>query len=120
MWYYLLRFDNFLISAPKSIAGGETTSTFLAATTYHLLKNPEVYAKLKKEIRNRYASYEEIDSNSALQLPYIQAIISEGLRIYPPGSQGFPRVSPGSTIDGHWVPSGVRFLLSSNSSNNRH
>lgn len=96
-----------LTEAMTSIAGGETVSTFLAATTYHLLKNPKVYDKLKKEIRERYRSYDEIDASSALQLQYLQATISEGLRIYPPGSQGFPRISLGATIDGHWVPKGV-------------
>jgi cytochrome P450 len=42
-----------------------------------------------------------------MQLPYLQAVISEGLRVYQPGSQGFPRLSPGAMIDGHWVPKGV-------------
>lgn len=82
-------------------------STFLASTTYHLLHAPQAYTKLKEEIRGRFKTYEEIDASSALQIPYIQATISEGLRIYPPGSQGFPRVSGGTTIDGHYVPQGV-------------
>ncbi|KAI5275995.1 hypothetical protein E4T47_01133 [Aureobasidium subglaciale] len=43
----------------------------------------------------------------AQQLPFLQAVISEGLRIYPPGSRGFPRVSTGGKIDGHYVPPGV-------------
>jgi len=79
----------------------------LAATTYYLLTSPEPYRKLKEEIRSRYKSYDEIDATSAQQLPYLQAVINEGLRIYPPGSQGFPRVSPGCMIDGHWVPKGA-------------
>lgn len=96
-----------------SIAGGETVSTFLAATTYHLLSTSlqsqtSPYTKLCTEIRTRYSSLSEINAQSALQLPYLQAVINEGLRIYPPGSQGFPRVSPGQTIDGYWVPKGVR------------
>lgn len=91
-----------------SIAGGETVSTFLAAVTYYLLTHPETYHKLRQEIRARYGKYDEIDANTALQLPYLQAVISEGLRIYPPGSQGFPRVSPGGIVDGVYVPAGVR------------
>ena len=82
-------------------------ATCLAAATYYLLKTPDAYAKLKSEIRNRYQSYEEIDAESALQLGYLQAVISEALRIHPPGSQGFPRVSPGLEIDGYYVPQGV-------------
>lgn len=96
----------------NSIAGGETVSTFLAAVTYFLLKNPTVYQKLQQEIRGRYKDGDEITAMSAQQLPYLQAVISEGLRIYPPGSQGFPRTCPGATIDGQWVPQGVSSLLS--------
>lgn len=91
----------------RSIAGGETVATFLTATTYYLCKTPGALQKLKAEIRDRFQSYEEIDASAALQLPYLQAVINEGLRIFPPGSQGFPRTSPGAYVDGFWVPAGV-------------
>lgn len=90
------------------IAGGETVATFMAATIYYLLKTPEVYQTLREEIRSRFPTYESINATSAQQLPYLQAVINEGLRIYPPGSQGFPRLSPGFAIDGEWIPKGVR------------
>lgn len=89
------------------IAGGETVATFLAATTFYLLKTPDAYAKACNEIRKRFPTCESIDATSAQQLPYLQAVISEGLRIYPPGSQGFPRISPGATINGHWIPKSI-------------
>ena len=94
------------------IAGGETTSTFLAATTYYLLQNAPVYAKLQAEIRNAFTDYASITAAAAQRLPYLQAVISEGLRMYPPGSQGFPRLSPapGTTVAGHWIPEGVSCL----------
>lgn len=91
------------------IAGGETVSTFLGAATYYLTRNSDCYRKLANEIRHRWTKYEEIDASSAQALPYLQAVISEGLRIYPPGSQGFPRVSPGAFIDERWVPAGVSY-----------
>jgi hypothetical protein len=94
----------------NSIAGGETVATFLAAVTYYLLSTPEAYKKLRDEIRGKYMDISEINSTSALQLPYLQAVISEGLRIYPPGSQGFPRVTPpteGIWVDKRYVPGNV-------------
>src|SRR4051812_3989463 len=96
-----------LIVQPKSIAGGETTATSLAATLYYVLKTPDVLAKLTDTIRARYKTYEEIDATTALQLPYLQAVIKEALRMHPSGAHGFPRISPGATVDGHWVPAGV-------------
>ncbi|KAL4916488.1 cytochrome P450 [Aspergillus aurantiobrunneus] len=94
------------------IAGGETVATCLAAATYYLLKTPDAYEKLKQEIRGHYQSYEEITASSALQLVYLQAVINEALRIHPPGSQGFPRVSPGLEIDGYYVPKGTEVYTS--------
>ena len=90
------------------IAGGETVATFLAATSFYLLKTPDPYSRVRDEVRKRFTTYDSIDAASAQQLPYLQAVISEGLRIYPPGSQGFPRLSPGASIDGHWIPESVR------------
>lgn len=99
-------------SSTLVIAGGETIATFFAAVTYYLLTTPEAYGKLRMEIRARYKSYDEIDSTTAQQLPYLQAVISEGLRMYPPGAQGFPRVCPGAMIDGQYVPAGAEVYTS--------
>ncbi|OOO06596.1 cytochrome P450 [Aspergillus oryzae] len=98
-----------LVYGGESIAGGETVATFLAAVTYHLLSTPNAYQKLRDEIRARYNHLSEITSTTALQLPYLQAVISEGLRIYPPGSQGFPRNTPpqGIVVKGTYVPGNV-------------
>lgn len=89
------------------IAGGETVATSMAATIFYLLKTPDTYEKLAHTIRERFPTYESIDATAAQQVPYLQAVINEGLRIYPPGSQGFPRLSPGMMIDSQWIPEGV-------------
>ena len=89
----------------------------MSAVTYYLCKYPNTLRKLQQEIRDKYSRYEEIEAVSAMQLPYMQAVINEGLRIYPPAAQGFPRTSPGAMVDGYWVPAGVsskpmQFLMS--------
>ncbi|KAK2030383.1 cytochrome P450 [Colletotrichum zoysiae] len=90
-----------------TIAGGETTATFLAAATYYLLRNPACLFKVQQEIRARFSSYEDINATAARQLPYLQAVINEGLRMYAPGSQGFPRVSTGMRVGDFYVPAGA-------------
>ncbi|KAL8641831.1 MAG: hypothetical protein Q9226_008579 [Calogaya cf. arnoldii] len=94
-----------------SIAGGETVAAFLAAVTFYLCKSPTVLRRLQQEIRTSFPTYALINSSRALQLPYLQAVIREGLRIYPPSPQGLPRVSPGAVVDGFWVPKGVSETL---------
>ncbi|CAG8976723.1 hypothetical protein HYALB_00012521 [Hymenoscyphus albidus] len=90
-----------------AIAGGETVSTFLAGTTFFLLKNLTTMQKSVDEIRGAFSLYEEIDAQKAQRLPYLQAVINEGLRLFPPGSQVFPRVSPGFNLHGKFIPQGV-------------
>lgn len=99
-------------SSTLVLGGGETISTLLAGLTYHLLKNPDVLRRLSTIIREEFANYSEITVGSLKQIPYLQAVINEGLRIYPPGSQGFPRISPGTKIDGYWVPKGAEIYTS--------
>ncbi|KAI0538755.1 cytochrome protein [Xylaria digitata] len=94
------------------IAGGETTAHTLSSIVFYVLKTPGCVEKLVGEIRARYKSYEEIDATSALQLPYLQAVIQEALRVHPSGAQGFPRTSPGVLIDGHYVPAGAEVYTS--------
>ncbi|RYP08988.1 hypothetical protein DL765_008605 [Monosporascus sp. GIB2] len=94
------------------MAGGETTSTSMAAITFNLLKTPATMQRLKEEIRSRYKSLEEIDILSTGQIPYLQAVLKEGMRLYTAGPQGLPRKSPGMTVDGHYVPEGVELYVS--------
>ncbi|KAI1818680.1 cytochrome P450 [Poronia punctata] len=96
-----------------TVAGGETVATFLASATYYLLNTPSTLSRLQAEVRGAFKSYDEINSTRAQQLPYLQAVIAEGLRIHPPGSRGFPRVSPGVQISGHYVPAGAEVYTSS-------
>ncbi|KAI1138331.1 cytochrome P450 [Hypoxylon sp. FL0543] len=95
-----------------AIAGGETVSTFLAGTTCFLLQHPEMLHRLTQEIRGAFPSYQSINAQSAQQLKYLQAVINEGLRLFPPGSQGFPRVSPGIELHGRHIPQGTEIYTS--------
>ena len=95
-----------------SIAGSETTATTVACMTYYILQNPDIMDRLQTEIRNAFTRYEEIDAASTTSLPYLRAVAQEAMRVYPPLPLALPRVVPagGSTVDGHYVPGGVRDL----------
>ncbi|KAK4667655.1 hypothetical protein QC763_310850 [Podospora pseudopauciseta] len=92
-----------------ALAGSETTGTALSAIMYYLLRTPQVMLKLQKEIRGSFKTYSEICFRSTIGLPYLDAVILEGLRMYPPVPLGLPRVVPdgGDTVDGHFLPAGV-------------
>lgn len=95
------------------LAGSETTATALTGILYHLGRNEHAYKTLADEIRASFRSYEEITGRSTEGLPYLKAVIEEGLRTYPPVPIGLPRVSPGETVDGYYIPSGTIVHVSS-------
>ena len=66
------------------IAGFETTATTLGYLTYALALNPEVQEKLYNEVKTAMGSDKEISYDDLHRLPYLDACISETLRVYPP------------------------------------
>ena len=93
------------------VAGSETSATMLSGTKVLLIKNPDKMQKLIEEVRGKFKTPSEITLEEVNKLPYMIAVINEGLRMYPPIPTGFPRVVPkgGDFISGHWVPEKVRF-----------
>ncbi|KNG80574.1 toxin biosynthesis cytochrome P450 monooxygenase [Aspergillus nomiae NRRL 13137] len=91
------------------VAGSETTATLLSAVTYYLLKNERVLSKLQQEIRSSFHSEKDITVVACNQLEYLNAVLTEGLRIFPPAPTGLPRIvdGDGDTIAGKWVPGGT-------------
>ena len=91
------------------LAGSESTASGLAGITFQLLKHPEALKKAVDEIRGAFTSEQDIEPDRVKRLPYLAAIVSEGLRMYPPFPEGLPRLTPrqGAMICGQWVPGGV-------------
>lgn len=94
------------------VAGSETTATLLSGATYHILSNPVVLKKLQAEIRDTFQSEDKITAiavRSPGKLPYMEAVLTESLRMYPPIPASLPRMigSMGDIIDGQFVPANV-------------
>lgn len=95
------------------LAGSDTTATAIRCIMLYLLSNSRVYTRLQAEIDNAVSSgnvsaSSDIVSNATLQtLPYLQAVVREGLRIHPPVTDAVPKRVPdgGDTvvIDGKQV-----------------
>jgi len=69
-------------------AGSDSTSTALRSTFLNVVTNPRVYVALNKEIDDALArgavSFPVIKMTEAKELPYLCAIVKEGLRIFSP------------------------------------
>ena len=92
-------------------AGAETTATALSGMVSHLVLAGDdgVLEKATKEVRDRFASEQDINVSSVADLPYLNAVISEGLRLSSPIPIGYPRITPkgGATVAGRFVPQGT-------------
>lgn len=88
-----------------------TSDTLVNATFYYLLKNPQCLKKLEEHLLSSFQSFSQVSDEGLAAIPYLNACISETLRLAPPFSAGIlQRVSKGATIDGIYVPSGVRLI----------
>ncbi|KAJ9601988.1 hypothetical protein H2200_013547 [Cladophialophora chaetospira] len=93
-------------------AGTDTTAHTLTTTTWHLANNKECFKKLRKEVSEVITepdSEQLVSTNLLENLPYLRAVVKEGLRM----SVGVPgrlaRVVPdgGATLCGRRIPGGT-------------
>lgn len=78
----------------QSPANGNSATT-LASLTYHLLVNPDILSKLKKELADAIPDPKIPPTCQQVEnLPYFSAVIQETLRLHPGAVIRSPRVSP--------------------------
>lgn len=92
-------------------AGSETTASAVTAILRSLVQHKGVLHRLTAEIRSTFQRETDITVASTANLPYLNAVIDEGMRLCPPVVIGVPRVVPqgGDTVCDRWVPEGVSF-----------
>lgn len=93
------------------IAGTETSAMGLCCIFYYLLTEPGVLAELRAELDRAFTHQHEVTPAALGGLKYLDAVIMEGLRLYPPLPIPLYRAVPpgGDTVDGHFLPGGVSF-----------
>lgn len=96
------------------IAGTQLNTNILSTATYLLLRHRDKLARLVEEVRGRFADEGEITVQGTHDLPYLDAVINETLRIRHPTPINLPRVVPpgGALINGHRVPRDVSDIVS--------
>ncbi|KAJ5401140.1 hypothetical protein N7465_011629 [Penicillium sp. CMV-2018d] len=88
------------------VAGSDTTAVTLTYLTYAVCGNRRIRDKLVAEVT---ALSEPIHDNDIRNLPYLNMVISETLRIYTAVPFGLPRSVPseGASFNGYFLPSGA-------------
>ena len=70
-------------------------------------------ANVKTAIRSRFTSMKSLNLADLAQIEYLNRVIREGLRDFPPAPDIFPRIVPrgGDFIMGKFLPEGVSSLV---------
>jgi cytochrome P450 len=97
-------------------AGSETTAISLSSIFYFLLKHPQVYAKLMKELDDAVTdgivearADKTVSWAESQKLPYLDAVIQESFRLHPAPGLMLERIVPpqGMDILGNFIPGGT-------------
>lgn len=96
-------------------AGHETTASAMAWATYLLVTHPDVQTKLREEIRANLPSIDDesaqITSQDIDKLPYLNAVLNETLRIFPPVPLTLRETTSDTTIQGQLVPASTSVVI---------
>jgi len=96
----------------NSPIGYETTSSTLTYLAHNLVNYPEVQDKIREEINAMLTRDGVLDYNTLAELPYMEAVIQESLRLYPPISHFVNRVAARDyEFKGRLIPKGTQVLI---------
>ncbi|KAL4784203.1 cytochrome P450 [Aspergillus varians] len=98
------------------IAGSDTTANTLTYLVWSVLRDKTIQERLVTELDalvktlsiEQGIGEDDISDTMLRDLPYMNQVISEALRLYPAVPSGLPRTVPdkGSALAGYWIPGG--------------
>lgn len=93
------------------IAGSETTSNSIGFAITHLIEYPEVLRLLREELDDLYPRNVKADfkHEDLKNLPYLNAVLQETMRLKPVAMGGLPREAPANYLLGgkYHIPKGT-------------
>lgn len=89
-------------------AGFETTSAALVWAVYALLRHPDMLARLREEVMG----LERLEYGALARLPYLERVVKETLRLYPPAPAALRVATRDLEFAGLHIPAGQRVALS--------
>jgi cytochrome P450 len=96
-------------------AGHETTASAMSWAVYCLCKYPDVQTRLREEIRSELPDAlkkgGQISSIQIDHLPYLNAVLQETMRIFPPVPLTLRETAHDTTIQSHFIPAGTTVVI---------
>lgn len=89
------------------LAGYETSSSTLAFTCYLLAIHPECQRKVLEEVDDFFTRHESPDYTNVKELTYLEMVLSEALRLYPPALRIERSIDQDCVLNGQRLPKGA-------------
>ncbi|KAL4188500.1 hypothetical protein AMTRI_Chr08g160470 [Amborella trichopoda] len=90
----------------------DTSSVTLEWAVAALLSNPEAMRKVKEELNTKIGKERRVEEVDIANLPYLQAVIKETLRLYPPAPILIPHESmEDCMVAGFHMPAGTQLII---------
>ncbi|PSN75463.1 cytochrome P450 [Corynespora cassiicola Philippines] len=97
-------------------AGHETTASAVSWATYLLCRHPDVQKRLREELHTHLPALNDptgqITSTDIDKLAYLNAVLNETMRVFPPVPMTMREAEHDSTIQGHFIPAGTTVIIS--------
>ncbi|KAB2575197.1 putative sterigmatocystin biosynthesis P450 monooxygenase [Lasiodiplodia theobromae] len=105
----LTREEMHINAATFMAAGTETTATALCGVVWFLAREGAAMGKVTEEVRGLSGGEEDLTMDTLARLPYLNAVINEAMRLYPPTPDMLYRLVPegGAMVCGKLVPAGT-------------
>ncbi|KAK4481147.1 hypothetical protein RD792_012025 [Penstemon davidsonii] len=101
-----------IIITEMFFAGSETTSISIEWGFAELLRNPHTFKRLREELDQVVGVNRRVEEKDVENLPYLQAVVKETLRLHP----ALPLLLPRNTMEdteymGYRIPKGTQVLV---------
>ncbi|KAL0719113.1 hypothetical protein Bca4012_068437 [Brassica carinata] len=93
------------------VGGTDTSVQTTQWTMAEILNNPNVLGKLREEIDSVVGRSRLFQETDLPNLPYLQAVVKEGLRIHPPGPLVVRTFQEGCEMKGYYIPEKTTLVI---------
>uniref|UniRef100_A0A0D9YSK7 Cytochrome P450 n=1 Tax=Oryza glumipatula TaxID=40148 RepID=A0A0D9YSK7_9ORYZ len=93
------------------VAGTDSGSTAIEWAIVELLQNPQSMQKVKDEFRRVLGTRTEIEESDISQLPYLQVVLNETLRLHPSVPMTYYKAEATVEVQGYIIPKGTNIIL---------
>ncbi|XP_047972287.1 6,7,8-trihydroxycoumarin synthase-like [Salvia hispanica] len=96
------------------VAGTDTVAAAIVWTMTALMLRPDIMRKTQEHIREAVGRKDDgimITEDELMKLPYLKAVVMEGLRLYPPAPLLYRTVEESHLVEGLQVEVGTKFII---------